>query len=837
MSGYTPLKIAGNSTGLVKYREEFLLPDDAYPTLENAFVWRERIKRKQGYQLLGRLRRVFTEVNYFLTEASPYSFNILAVSGYVLTTNTANPGQVTTKYPHGLQNGDEVIITGITGATGYNNTTFTITVVNPLNFTVGVDAAAFGVYSSGGYFISNRSILTSEPDAMIEPGSVIYTIIDTPDIVFTDDGLGNLVSATPGNSGTINYISGSISITTTALANVATTLSYNYFPSLPVMGLRDRELTATNNEQMIAFDQKYAYRFSAPLSAQEFLPGTIWTGNNSDFFWSTNYWIGDGNLKIFWVNNFTDPIRYTNGATGSNWIDFTPIINATGDTLNNALCILPFRSRMVAFNTVETDGNHPQRIRWCQIGNPFTVASPIVTVVSADGWRDDIRGKGGFLDIPTSEDIITVGFVRDNLVIYCERSTWQLRYTGRSIAPFQIEKVNTELGVESTFSGIQFDTSLVGVGDKGIVECDSYKSERIDIKIVDLVINDINNNFNGTKRVHGIRDFEQRLAFWTYPYAKNNSTFPDRRLVYNYENDSWAIFTDSLTCFGTYQATNSRKWNDKPTLTWRQANFPWVNRPSLFPSVMGGNQQGFVLFLDQLTSNQESLYIKGITGNTTTPTSINCPNHNLQTGQIIQITSIPAGTPFASSLNNQIFQVTKTGANAFTISKYNALTGEYSTPQIDAPATYIGGGMIRVRDNFSIKSKKFNFMDEGRQFQLGYIDILFDSAPDDNDQIPDSAISINIYNDYNEDTPSNIQPQNLTNDEFFNSVIPTSAEDGINGGSKNWKRVFCCTNSNFVTIEYTLNNEQMQNQCQESDVQIDAQVIWRRVGGRLGLVT
>ena len=57
MTGYTPTKVLGYSTGLVQEREEFLLPDDAFPSLTNAYVWRERIKRKKGYQLLGRLQK------------------------------------------------------------------------------------------------------------------------------------------------------------------------------------------------------------------------------------------------------------------------------------------------------------------------------------------------------------------------------------------------------------------------------------------------------------------------------------------------------------------------------------------------------------------------------------------------------------------------------------------------------------------------------------------------------------------------------------------------------------------------------------------------------------
>jgi len=519
MAGYTPLYIKGMETGLVQERQDFILPDDAYPILENAYIWREKIKRKLGCQTLGRLRRTFTASSLGLSQASVWTINTL-----------------------------------------YS------TLVPPITVT---------------------------SSAEIEPGSVVITIQAGPDIVFTDQGNGTLTSPTAMNSGTINYITGVITLTHTAGGAFATVVNFNYFPGLPVMGLRSRELNNINNEQTVAFDQTYAYIFAGGW--QEFIPGTTWTGTDYNFFWTTNYWVGDGNQKIFWATNFSgitgDPIRYTNGTA---WANFSPQINAAGDTLNQCLAMLPFRGRLVTFNTLEgpnlaTSVRYTNRIRWAAIGNPFTVAVPgLVTVVSPNAWRDDIRGKGGFLDIPTSEDIISVGFVRDNLVIYCERSTWQLRYTGRSISPFQIEKVNSELGAESTFSAVQFDTSLVGIGDKGIVECDSYKSERIDIKIPDLVFQ-FSNDGQGPQRVYGIRNFISRLAYWVYPYSPTGAVFPNRRLVYNYENDSWAIFTDSFTALGTYQPQGSDRWLDftEPTDTWANSNFPWVDNPLGIPDTVG----------------------------------------------------------------------------------------------------------------------------------------------------------------------------------------------------------------------------------------------------------
>lgn len=753
--GYQPTHIApkGYETGLVQSRIDFLLPDDAFPVLENAFIYRERIKRKQGAQFLARFRRAFT-------------------------------------------------------------------------------AQALGNTDGAGAFSGNIvSIFSLEATSDIEIGSIELTIGAT---VLTDQNDGTLAtSPASGTTGTINYNTGAITVSG-APAATAITIDYGYFPSLPVMGLRTREKENINSEETIGFDTIYAYRFIG-AKWQEYISGTTWTGTNSDFFWTTNYWVSKDNVKIFWATNFTsDPIRYTDD---SSWIDFAPTINAGGDKLNQCLAMLAFRSRMVAFNTIEGPNyagstQFRQRIRWAAIGNPFSDASAIVTTVNANAWRDDIRGQGGFLDIPTTENIVAVGFVRDNLVIYCERSTWQLRYTGRSIAPFQIEKVNTEIGAESTFSAIQFDTSLLGIGDKGIVQCDSFKSELIDVKIPDLVLFNFNNNSNGTKRVYGIRDFIQRVAFWTYPETETGGTFPNRRLIYNYENDSWAIYIDSFTCFGLFQPVESKRWRDFPgedeQNQWQNQNYPWRNQPTELPEILAGNQQGFTLLPDIQVSNDSSLKITAISGNSPNVTVLTVPDHNLDEGQIIQIGGIIEGTDFAD-LNDVNFLVSPINSDTFQIYGFDEDTQQFSAPNIHASGTYIGGGLISVRDNFRIQSKKFNYIEQGQNIQLGFIDILVDKTAQ-------GAFSLNVYADYNNNSPVNILPQNDDPDThqpdlFFNNVVPTTQDDGLDS-SKLWKRIYCPARAGFITIEWTLSPAQLNGPEQESDVQIQAQIIYKRPAGR-----
>lgn len=873
MAGYQPLKITGMTTGLVKNRENFLLPDDAYPTLQNAYVWREKIKRKKGYQLLGRLQR------------------------------------------------------NITGSPGTT--------------------------SNLGHFLGNLiTFFTLQENATIVPGSFTATV---GGITYTEntppDGglLANGVPAAPGTF--INYNTGVLGLVT-GLSTTAIDVSFDYNPNLPVMGLRTQELQNSANDQMIAFDQVYAYVYDEGLASfREFIPGTTWNARNgdttsTDFFWSTNYWVSSttipgtatpffttSNFKLFWVTNNTgafgpnaDPIRITDGVTWYPFYDNTTPANTpwahinTTDYLVQCLALLPFRGRMLAFNTYEGTNassavNFSNRIRWSTIGNPFI---PFDVGPPARGsWRDDIRGQGGFLDIPTSEDIVSVGFVRDNLVIYCERSTWQLRYTGRSIAPFQIEKVNSELGGEGPFSAIQFDTSLVGIGDKGVVECDSYKSERIDIKIPDFIFQ-IQSLNNGPYRVHGIRNFMSRLAYWTIPLASETDVFPTQRLVYNYENDSWALFNDSLTCLGNYQPQSSRTWLNTP-IPWIECDFTWINQPQSVPKIVGGNQQGFVEYLDELTVNDVSLFIDGIIANSDTANNIQIPtviisqNHNMQTGFVIKISDIIPSSPYVG-LNDGVFGVEVIDADSFQINTFDPITGEFSEAQANnyvstitaitnanpakvttsSPTTltsgqqvtiynvmgmtqingltsqitvidpqnftldtidstgfspyvantgtaqiaYAGGGLIAIRENFSVVSKKFNFLDEGQSIQLGYIDILMEASEQDNP----GAISFYVYLDYDDISRSNALPDNDINDgspignpdTFFNSIIPTT-QSALNGvkGTKFWQRVICPSRANFITLQYTFSNAQMAGIEQELGIEIDAQVLWIRRGGRL----
>ena len=746
MPTYFPQAISYAKGGLVNRNASFNLTDDSFQVLENAYNFRGRIRRRQGFETLGRLRR-------------------------------------------------------------------------------DIGTTLFGVTDAFGNFTGNLiTFFPLEGTSQIAPGSItvtigaqVFTEPATPDGTLNNGGLG---------TGTINYDTGAITIDTDPnVVGGAVQIAFSYYPGMPVMGLGIIENATINSESLIAFDTTYSYTYSPATNRfVQIGTATTWQGSNSDFFYTTNILIAGSNTFLQFTTNFNvtaprDPIRYFNGTIWTNFaprLDTTPPAPAT-NFLHQARIIVQYRGRVVVLNTYEgptlaTATNFPQRARWSQIGSPL----------DAQAWRSDIAGRGSFIDCPISETIVSAEFVRDTLIVGFERSTWKLRYTGNELTPFVWERINRELGCESTFSVVPFDKGVLQIGDKSINICDGNGVEPIDQNIPDEVFQ-IHNGSDGPLRVQGIRDFYLRQVYWVYPDADLNPTFPNRMFVFDYESQSWAIFTDSFTTLGNWQRNNDLRWIDLP-IAWQDANFSWQSATSQsnFPNIVAGNQQGYVVILNQKVANDESLYIDAIASGTD-PVQIISPEHNLENNDFVRVRN---AIGFGSALNDRTFKINVIDTDTFSLFEYNTTSGFFDSVDIGT-GTYLGLGEIEKVMNMKVQSKDFNFIPEGSRGLFGYIDFLADRT-----STGEVACEIRVDNQRND--PINLEDP-LTPNNFFNTNFTTQENTAFNqDGELLWQRFYCPTSAQFFNFTLTFSDRQMATPAIiDSDVRIEAFIVWLSKDGRL----
>ena len=773
-------------TGQENYFQSFLLPEKAFPKIQDAYCWRGQVKRRQGFFELGRLQREA------FTLAAPYSaFITLSVTATGLTFSNAD------------------------------------------------------ILSDANVKLRNATPVP-ETYAEITPKTLI---VQCGGNTYNDvGGVGTLTATVGTGSGTINYVTGALALTFTAGVGpgAAVVVSFQYYPALPCMGLRSYKLPVYDFDFLVAFDQKYAYEWDNinNVFIQLLATGPVqWSGTDSQLFWTFNY---QDTLQApqFWVTNAnvsptstSDAIRiYTRNLSNallSTWIDFAPYIDAFGDQLLGCQCILSFKDRILCFNTWETVAspnpspppaylyttlNFPARVRWSWIGDPTN---------QANGWQTT-PGAGGYLDCYTDEHITSVAYLKDVIIVKFEWSSYKLVYTGNETQPFVFQKINDDFGSTSSFSLIDFDDGIYAVGDNAITTDDTTSVERLDIKIPDQVYN-IQPSSN---RTYGIRDFTNELVYWAYTDITYHPVWPNtppyfnnQVLVYNYRNNSWAHFTDFWTCYGTFE------------LEEIPLSFPPI-LPNT-PQIVAGNQQGFVEMLNTQVLNSPSLAIYAIAPGS--PVGLTVANHTFNTAIVdfwIRIDGIIGQGPndpsqLNYSAHQKIYHLTNaTDANTFYLQTWDPFANAFHPVTLLAGGTYLGGGVITVIQNFNILTKDFSpFYEQGHQNLVPYIDFLTDTTANGqytcNIYLNESPIS---FNDSTFTSNKGLLGSNLVLTQPENIALYPMQQNQ----AKIWHRFFAPYISQNFQLQLTMSNSQMSSQLiNDNDFVLHAMTLYLSPNARM----
>jgi hypothetical protein len=571
------------------------------------------------------------------------------------------------------------------------------------------------------------------------------------------------------------------------------------------MGLITFETAAINDEPVFAFDTQFAYQYNGTAwerLAGEVTPGaSVWTGGNADFFWGYTYRGVSTSQNFLFVTNFVanDLMRFFNGTT-SLWDFFSPAYIA-GQTIVTARIIVPFKNRLVLLNTIETVGgvntSFVNRCRFSQNGDP----------TASDAFREDIPGKGGYVDLPVKEVIVTAQFLKDRLIVFCETSTWELVYIGNESLPFVWQQINTELGAESTFSEVPFDKVILGVGNVGIHACNGSNVERIDEKIPDSVF-EVSNDNEGVFRVHGIRDYFAEMVYWTFPALEKDATFPNRVLVYNYRTRSWAFNDDSITVFGYFQKQDNITWASTNS-TWQESIEQWNSAilQKQFLQILAGNQEGFTFIIDVESSrNAPALQITNLTISSPIVT-ITAINHNLLPDDFVLIENLQG---IILPIKGIYAVDSVIDVNTFTI----------IAP--DIAGTYLGGGTIARVSRIDILTKQYNFyVAQGRNCYVSKVDFYVDRTADGQITIDFFPSSSNL---------SLVEEGTVTGAIVGTSVLDTSAYVSIPLEAQQdrlWHPVYLQAEGECIQLRIYLSDTQMvQSDVIFSDFQMHAMTFY-----------
>ena len=391
----------------------------------------------------------------------------------------------------------------------------------------------------------------------LRPGSIVVTGPDDCEI-FTDNGDGTLTGDQTG-TGTYDAATGEISVTFHDAPTGAIILDYYFYPGLPITGI----FTYYDNvggQELLIFDTRRVMMYDSTNACTIDLVGEdVFTGDESNLVWLDN-WNG-----VAYFTNHKDALMQYDGS------DVEDVLVDTDDDdvseMSNCLLCFNFKNRLVLLNTKETNA-YGQRARW-----------------SKNGKIDFTNNE--YVDAPTADWIVAARFLQDRLIVFFERSIWELAYTADYLLPFEWRRIDDTEGAIATFSLLETAREILALGPTSIIACDVLDVSRIDQAIPDYTL-----TFNRSKigLCYAVTMDEIRQYIIAFPSIESDVC--DKDLVFNYQDKCWSAYDLPFQCFGFYTESTSYTWDDA-NLTW-DSDIAWDEKAlqAGYPTTLGGAVDG-----------------------------------------------------------------------------------------------------------------------------------------------------------------------------------------------------------------------------------------------------
>jgi len=610
---YQPFPISNFRTGFDQAVEPWLLPRDGFQLMQNAHLYRGVVETIPGYNVFAYMsyRRQVALTGTIDGANKTFTGNLAAAPStnnfYIQA--TINSGATTVE---SFRDDGTGTLTGSNGGTG------TVSYTTPFAVSVifGTDAPV--VLPSGGSNIYNTVILEYDTLASeVSPLAIMgikpyYGISGTQNILIFDQhrmgvivelmnsmavlqqknyGISEVphqvqaqtISHSPAFNGSATTFTGTLAstnlvpgqvvftmyVSSASTAALIATITDNgaglltgTYPTnsspMPVTGF----INYTTGAWTLTFTTAPASGNTINSSVGVF--GDFFTGSISNFFVVDNF---GGNA---FITNNKDPIMYYNG---SQLLYLNTNLTSKPNTIapyDISICLhlVMHRDRLLLLAPIVLGIPALNAIFWSTALNPLL-------------WTNDERSLA-----PTSEYIKAFSIINYDLIVRFINSEYVFRYTSDAFLPFRWDKTNSLWRCDAPYSSINYDSYFTSIGLPGIVASDGVNIIRIDENIPDFTLNNriadqapiITIDETSIIQCYGERFDDFKEGWLCYKGSDQTQTNvvqkSDAVLAYNYQDETYSIYTFPFSCLGFGRIIDQIVWGNNFDL-WGDADYAW----------------------------------------------------------------------------------------------------------------------------------------------------------------------------------------------------------------------------------------------------------------------